>query len=182
MINIEKLNRTCFEKPEREEISWKFLKECLTRKKYLKINNGALNWQQEVPPLMNALTETITSRWQESARIEVLQKELALLKERFRDFERLSPILVPIESLAPEPYEVIKPFHVVVRFQDNQYIASFFDANLSASGDTRAEAVSNLKDIVIGTFEVFIMLDEKELGAGPKNQLKVMKEFIRKSS
>ena len=86
---------------------------------------------------------------------------------------------VPIQSLAPEPYEVIKPFQVVVRPADGEYIASFFDANLSASGETQAEAVLNLKDIIAGTFEILAEMKEAELGPGPLRQKKTLEEFIR---
>ncbi|GAF95929.1 unnamed protein product, partial [marine sediment metagenome] len=34
------------------------------------------------------------------------------------------------------------------------YIATFFDANISASGDTQTEAIFNLKDMIVGTFEI----------------------------
>jgi len=86
---------------------------------------------------------------------------------------------VPIQSLAPEPYEVIKPFQVVVRAADGEYIASFFDANLSASGETQAEAVLNLKDIIAGTFEILAGMNDAELGPGPLRQKRTLEEFVR---
>lgn len=139
-------------------------------------------WESEIRNLMDEFRAVLLPRWEEAARIETLQREITLLKERCSVLERLSPILVPIESLAPEPYEVVKPLHAVVRYQNEQYIASFFDANLSASGDTQVEAVLNLKDIIVGTFEVVTMLEESELGPGPFQQRKVLEEFIRKNA
>ncbi|MBM4027620.1 MAG: hypothetical protein FJ280_19785 [Planctomycetes bacterium] len=88
-------------------------------------------------------------------------------------------LLVPIQSLAPEPYEVVKPFQVVVRPADGEYIASFFDANLSASGETQAEAVLHLKDVIAAAFEILAEMKEAELGPGPLRQKKTLEEFIR---
>jgi len=87
-------------------------------------------------------------------------------------------LLVPIQSLAPEPYEVIKSFQVVVRPADGGYIASFFDANLSASGETQAQAVLNLKDIIAGAFEILADMKDAELGPGPLRQKRTLEEFI----
>jgi len=86
---------------------------------------------------------------------------------------------VPIETLTPEPYIVRRPFHVVVRPSDGEFIATFFDANLGMSGDTAEEAVQNLKAIIVDTFEQFEQ-HEAVLGPEPARQLAVLREFIRK--
>ncbi len=134
------------------------------------------NWVQELPSLM----ERLTDRWHEVARLETLQKEISLLKDRCAALERLAPLLVPIQTFAPEPYELIKPLHAVVCYQDEQYIATLFDANLGASGDTQTEAVLNLKEIIAGTFEMLTGVDEDKLGPGPLQQRKVLEALIRK--
>ncbi len=136
------------------------------------------NWQESVTDLFGSLQEEIVSKIQEAFFIDSLQRDITLLKYRCDLLERLSPILVPIESMAPEPFNVIKPFHAVVRFQDDQYISSFFDANLTASGDTQAEAISNLKDIITATFEMLASMDDDILGPGPLKQKSVLCEFI----
>jgi len=70
----------------------------------------------------------------------------------------------------------------VVRFEQDQYIASFYDANLGASGDTQEEAVSNLKDVLLSTYDILTGMSEDELGPGPLQQRKVLEEFVRKES
>ena len=52
--------------------------------------------------------------------------------------------------------KIKKELHAVVRSHGDEHIATFFDANISASGDTETEAVSNLKDTIIGIFECLI--------------------------
>lgn len=46
-------------------------------------------------------------------------------------------ILVPITTLAPEPYELIRDILAVVRPADDEFIATFFDANISTSATHR---------------------------------------------
>jgi len=75
---------------------------------------------------------------------------------------------------------VVKPFQAVVRTVDGEYIASFFDANLSASGETHAEAVLNLKDIIAGTFDILTGMKDSDLGPGPLQQKRTLEEFIRR--
>ena len=138
------------------------------------------DWDRKFSILIDTYIKESVPKWQEAVRLEALQKEIADLKGRCELLERLSPILVPIETLTPEPYIIKKPFHAVVRYQDDQYIASFFDANLSASGDTQMEAVLNLKDMVVSAFEMLSIMGEADLGPGPLQQKKVLGEFIRK--
>jgi len=137
-------------------------------------------WPEKVPGLMEALAETIGASLRDVTRIESLEKEVILLKNRVAVLEGQAPVLVPIESLAPDPYEIIKPFHVVVRVQDGECIASFFDARISASGDTQEEAVFNLKDMVVSVFDILCGRSEDDLGPGPAHQKKVLQDFIRR--
>jgi len=59
-------------------------------------------------------------------------------------------------------------------------VASFFDANLSASGDTEREAVSNLKDMIVLSLEMFEKLSDEQLGPGPARQKVVLADFVRR--
>lgn len=91
-----------------------------------------------------------------------------------------SPLsVVPIQTLAPEPYELIKPLLVVLERSDDQYLASFYDANVSASGDNQEEAIINFKDILIGTFDLLSSLNEDELGPMPLRHYTILREYIR---
>ncbi len=101
------------------------------------------------------------------------------MKNRIAKIEAEAPIIAPIESLAPEPYDIYKPIHTVVRKQGDEYIATFYDANLSASGDTDTEAIYNLKDIIVGTFEILSSHERIDLAPGPARQLDVLESFIR---
>lgn len=164
---------------EEKEHSWCRESECdnIIEEKPRSITS---TWGIEEEHLMQSLCEVLTTKWQELARIEVVEAEIHLLKERCELLEQSSPILVPIQSLITESYEIIKPFNAVVKMQGDEYIASFFDANLSASGDTQTEAVYNLKDIIVGAFEILTEIDQDKLGPVPAQQKKIIEMFIRK--
>ncbi len=164
---------------EEHSIGWGHSEICPAEKPEGRIKVSSVkNWNKKFSILIDTYINEAVPKWQEAVQLEALQNEIVDLKERCELLERLSPILVPIETFAPEPYEVIKPFHVVVRFQDSEYIASFFDANLSASGDTQMEAIVNLKDIIIAIFDILTTENEEELGPSPLQQKKVLGEFI----
>ena len=87
------------------------------------------------------------------------------------------PLIVPISTFAPEPFEIIKPFSVVVQPVEGSFVATLFDANIGASGETPEDAVQNLKDIVLNAL---VVLEEREhqLGREPKRQLAVLRSLI----
>lgn len=113
----------------------------------------------------------------EQCRLQRLEDDIAELK---RQISRQSSLRVPIQSFAPEPFELIKPFDVIVQPSDDEYLASFFDANINASGCTETDAVANLKSLMTVLFERFLSLPPSKLGPGPSRQLAVLKEFIKR--
>lgn len=164
------------------EDSWGTPAECEMPPGQASVQRISPNWEKEGPFLVVKLNQALTAKWEDLVRIEALERKVVLLEDWCRALERVRPVLAPIASLAPEPFEVVKPLYVSVRVEEDQYIASFFDANLSASGDTREEAVLNLKDIISTTFEVLGTMDESELGPGPLQQRKVLEEFVRRKA
>ncbi len=141
----------------------------------------AENWQATLGEFVNDFADALVKKLGNVTRIESLETEVLLLKNRCTILERTGPIVVPIETLAPEPYGVVKPFHCIVRFEGGEYVASFFDANISTSGDTHSEAMSNLKDLIVTMFEMLAEMDDAQLGPGPLRQKKVLREFIRRN-
>ncbi|GAH18413.1 unnamed protein product, partial [marine sediment metagenome] len=64
----------------------------------------------------NKLYDEICDEHQEGT---TTKREVILIKERIATLEKSSPVCVPIETFAPEPYEVLKPFHVVMQTRDD---------------------------------------------------------------
>jgi predicted RNase H-like HicB family nuclease len=87
------------------------------------------------------------------------------------------PLVVPISTFAPEPFAVVKDFGVVVQPADASFVATLFDANIGASGETPEDAVQNLKDCLLNAFTV-LEARERELGLEPRRQLAVLRSLI----
>lgn len=140
------------------------------------------DWMKAFQKVFENLRQTLMTKLSESLIIDSLEREVALLKKRISILEETKPLIIPIETFAPEPYEVLKTFHIVLQQHEEEYIATFFDANIGASGETREEAINNLKDIIITNFEILTNHDESQLGPEPLRQLRVLEKFVRKIS
>ena len=90
------------------------------------------------------------------------------------------PVVYPLTSLAPEPFEIIGPIHILIQAAEDGYIASFLDANLGASGATRAEALDGIKDRIVTTYERLMGKTDEKLGPGPLRQKHVLASLIRR--
>jgi hypothetical protein len=120
----------------------------------------------------------LITKWLNVVRLEILEREIAVLRERTHLLEEQRPLLVPVQTLEPEPYRTLAPFTVVVRAEQDEYLASWFDANLVASGSSPEEAFSNLKDIIVAVYESLKNLPEEQMGPGPARQIKILRKFI----
>jgi hypothetical protein len=88
---------------------------------------------------------------------------------------------VPIESLAPEPYQVLRPMTCVVVPADEGFEAALYDLNLYSSGDTQEEAVGALKSLLLDLFDHLSAKSEDLLGPEPLRQKKFLAEHIAKA-
>ncbi len=91
---------------------------------------------------------------------------------------RLQPIVVPIVTFEPEPFALREPIWAVVQSLDDAFVATFFDANISTSGDTQEEAIANLKDLLLDIYLDLEEEPEERLGPEPKRQLAVLRSLI----
>ncbi len=107
-----------------------------------------------------------------------LQQEVRELRA---EVERIQgAIIVPINSFAPEPFDVVGPIQAVVRPVGDGYVASVFDANISASGDTEQDAIDGLKDVMLMALESLESEPAERLGVEAKRQLAVLQASIRR--
>jgi hypothetical protein len=116
-----------------------------------------------------------------SARVARLEREVQALKKHYQQLCDSLTFTVPINSLAPEPFVLKRPFHVVVRPSDGEFIATLIDANLGMTGDTADEAVEGLKMTIVDAFD-FYEKNESIIGPEPTRQLAVLRELIERRS
>jgi len=112
--------------------------------------------------------------------LKTVRAKLAVLQRRLRHLENAAPTTGIIQTLAPAPYEILKPIQVLIKADGDEFVACFVDANIATGGSTLEEAVENLKDILVSTMEVLESHRPEQLGPGPAKQLAVLREFIRK--
>lgn len=111
--------------------------------------------------------------------VQQVRQELETLKTQIAELRQRQVLRILVTTFTPDPFEVLRPFEVIVEPCDGEYVASFYDGNINASGDTPTEAYANLKDMIIGTYELFVDMDEEELGPEPLRQLAVLREVMR---
>ncbi|MDZ4820182.1 MAG: hypothetical protein SGJ20_14535 [Planctomycetota bacterium] len=89
------------------------------------------------------------------------------------------PITIPIQSLNDDQLVVIKEILAVVQEDEGAFVATFFDANINASGDSQIEAVEMLKEMLASSYRLFVNR-EQELGTRPRQQLATLRKHIAK--
>jgi predicted RNase H-like HicB family nuclease len=122
----------------------------------------------------------LADRQQESSvKCDRLEEELEEVKTQLAESKAIT---VLVSTFAPEPYEVVKNFSAIVRPRGGAYLASFLDAHIHASGETEADALMNLKDIMATLFESLLAEPPNKLGKVPMRQLAVLRQHIRKKA
>jgi predicted RNase H-like HicB family nuclease len=104
--------------------------------------------------------------------IEELHEKVAQLERDIQELKQAAfsrTFTTYITSLGMPNLEVKKPIPVVIeRESDENYIASFMDANISTGGKSEQEAVYNLQSLIADLFE---MHEEETSKLGPAMQM-----------
>jgi putative addiction module CopG family antidote len=128
------------------------------------------------------------SLWEERERrrLEILatvdRAEASLARGEGAFARSVQTAVIPITTLAPEPYEILRDIPAVVEPAGNGFIATFFDGNISTSGDTEVEAVSNLRSLILDIFEYLDCEPSDSLGPELTRQLAVLRVFLKRTS
>lgn len=88
---------------------------------------------------------------------------------------------VSITTLEPEPFVLLHEIPVAVFSDEDGYLATFTDADISMTGDTREEAMENLRLLIVDMFDD-LDAQEAQLGPFPQRQLSVLRKFIHRRS
>ncbi len=95
-----------------------------------------------------------------------------------QSFGQLPPGSVPIRSLDSPSVTIINAIPAQIEIEDGVFVASFVEANINASGETKDEAIEMLKDMVAWTYQLLCQ-KESALGQQPQRQLAVLRRFVR---
>jgi hypothetical protein len=112
--------------------------------------------------------------------LERIEKRVEETYCRIKLIEERQSKIIRLQTFAPEPYEMLKEINVLIE-QDGEdnYRASFVDANVNASGCNEFEAVEGLKELLLSRYEFLNTTLPEKLGPGPKKQIAILREFIR---
>jgi len=116
---------------------------------------------------------------QKSENVEEIQAALKALRSDVARV-RAVPLYVPIISFAPEKYQPRKSITVVIAEADGEYIATFYDANLSCQGANETEAFDNLNEILLTRLQYLEKQPAKRLGPAMQKQLAVLQECVER--
>lgn len=135
---------------------------------------------------LEQLSIMISTRLEQALQFRRLEEQLTDLTERVTHLERntntakAAVTTAIIQTLAPEPYCLLRPIEVSIEGTvTGEFIAAFFDANITTSGDNEQEAFENIKGLVLDMFDSLSAEREEKLGPEPARQLAVLREFIR---
>lgn len=105
--------------------------------------------------------------------------QFGLLEQRVKVLEDARVRHESLTSLSPSAFKVKKALPISIISNGDDFVATFFDAKISATGDTAAEAMWNIKDILILKFTRLLELSAAgAMGSFLKKQLAVLSEFI----
>lgn len=88
---------------------------------------------------------------------------------------------VCLRSFAPEPFEAAVPVDVLIVSDEDGFQASFLDANLHAYGETREEALFNMKATILETYQRLREMPDARLGRSMLRQKRLLSHYLREA-
>ncbi len=89
--------------------------------------------------------------------------------------------VIYITSLPDTSLRVCDPIRVVTeRLTQDNYVSQMPSANVNASGDTFEEAIDNLKDMIVATYDLLSTSPLPTLGPSPSQHIKILRQHIQR--
>jgi hypothetical protein len=139
----------------------------------------AADWEKAFRTLLAKVPEVLAEKKSECLRIDALERQVERLRKLVGEVQHGDFIVVPVRTLGDEPVELTGEIPVLVQGEDDNFVATYFDAGVSMSGDTQQEAVDNLKAHIVDLFE-FLEREEDKLGPWPRKQLATLRTVLRR--
>ena len=143
---------------------------------------AAQNWMEEVWQFQMEAHRT-QFRWSEA--IVQLTNSVGLIQEKLNGLtvalDRLAEqrtFVVPLTTLAPEPMQLRLNIPATIEGDGEDFTATFTEANVSASGETEADAIANLKESIVATYKILEAIPVSEMPPIPARQWSVLKSAI----
>jgi len=111
--------------------------------------------------------------------INSVSQQLAELKQEILRLQSLRAYVVPLTTLSSE-FHLTQPIPVTIEGCDENFIATFAEANISASGETEGDAIANFKDSLVSSYQLLEAMRSDNLGPLPARQWKVLQNVVRR--
>ena len=131
-----------------------------------KITSGRMTVSQAVP-LLDAIKDL-------TERVEAVEERV----EKQIDQRSQASMFTQLSSLGIPGYTVQKPIPVTICQDGDEFMATFFDANISTGGDTEHEAVANLQTLIADFYDELVATPDRQLGLSLQRQKLVLGEFV----
>jgi hypothetical protein len=109
-----------------------------------------------------------------------LTTEIEELREEIRQLCRTRTFVVPLTTLASGSFQITQQIPVTIEGDGEEFTATFTEANISASGETEADAIANFKDSLLSSFELLEGKEPRELGPLPKRQWRILTSVVKR--
>jgi hypothetical protein len=138
----------------------------------------ANNWTET----LEELREDMEERKHDGVVLQALLNRIDSLETKIDALVKVGSLVVPITSFGDEPFEALQEIKVVIEPSDDEYVASFFEANVNAQGCNQQEAFDNLKETLLSRFDYLDSRPPEKLGPSLKRQIAVLRDFIRRKA
>jgi predicted RNase H-like HicB family nuclease len=133
-------------------------------------------------------TRLLQSRWSETVigltnSVGSIQEKIDGLTSALDRLAEQRTFVVPLTTLAPdEPLQMRLNIPATIEGDGEDFTATFTEANVSASGDTEADAIANLKESIAATYKILAAIPASEMTPLPARQWSVLKNVIASDS
>jgi hypothetical protein len=110
--------------------------------------------------------------------VETITSRMDMLMAEIEEIRNAKTFVVPLTTLAHEPLQMKLNIPATVEGNGEEFTATFSEANVSASGETEADAIANLKGSLVATYEFLESLPENERGPLPARQWEVLRNVL----
>jgi predicted RNase H-like HicB family nuclease len=112
--------------------------------------------------------------------IRTLTSEMNELKVEIQQLCKTRTFVIPLTTLAPEPFQIVQQIPVTIEGDGEDFTATFTEANVSASGETEADAIANFKESLLSCYEVLEEMPANQLGPLPTRQWSILRSVLRR--
>ena len=127
-----------------------------------------------------SLMARIQSAWKDMARVDLLEREVLLLKQELRKLAERMPSVIAINALTDEEYEILHPIVATLERVDNNFTLSLDEVDISASGETPAEAIDAFKEMLVTTTDILESTPDESLSLRLACNKKALRQLIRR--